>query len=224
VRGSSSRSAGNTSCPRPPLVVPGRDCAPLARQRGVGPRWRELRRRAAAHRLGAGAAAAKGVDARGSRRRRGSPAGQGRCSTGPARHRLRAHGTPVRHGVTSETCGLEPVRVVAPVVRLQPSDCGSLVDVIRWVSNAAGSAAWRSGVLRPQPPSVLSPRSAKLCGVDDGGVVAVEHRCPLGAHAHALGDSTRAMWTGCTRAIRRERPKRAPAALHVSVAASVAIP
>ena len=72
-----------------------------------------LRRRAAAHRLGAGAAAAKAVDARGPRRGRWRPAGQGRCSggwrrtrpqtepaeseerdppTGPARHQLSGPG------------------------------------------------------------------------------------------------------------------------------------
>jgi hypothetical protein len=80
-----------------------------------------LRRRAVAHQLGAGAAVAEGVDARGPRRGRLRPAGQGRCSggwrrtrpqtelaeseerdppTGPARRQLRALGTSppaVRH-------------------------------------------------------------------------------------------------------------------------------
>ena len=73
-----------------------------------------LRRRAVAHHLGAGAAVAKAVDARGPRRGRMRPTRQGRCSggwrrtrpqtepaeseerdppTGPARHRLPACGT-----------------------------------------------------------------------------------------------------------------------------------
>jgi hypothetical protein len=113
-----------------------------------------LRRRAVAHQFGAGAAAAKGVDACGSRRGRGSPAGQGRCSggwrrtrpqtelaeseerdppTGPARHRLWAHGTPARQRRRQSVHGgLEPVWVVAPaVLHLPPRDCGSLVDVVR---------------------------------------------------------------------------------------------
>ena len=82
-----------------------------------------LLRRAVAHQLGAGAAAAKGVDARGPRRRRWCPAGQGRCSggwrrtrpqtepaeseerdppTGPARHRPMARETSARHEASSQ--------------------------------------------------------------------------------------------------------------------------
>jgi hypothetical protein len=142
-RRSSNRSAGKTSCPRPRLAVPG----------GPALRWLAdaeadhgraiLRRRAAAHQLGAGAAAAEEVDGRGPRLGRWCPARQGRCSggwrrtrpqtelaeseerdppTGPARHRLRANGTaPRQRRQQSVDGGLEPVRVVAPAVLHLPS-------------------------------------------------------------------------------------------------------
>ncbi len=120
--------------------------APLARQRGGRPRWRDTPAES-----GGAAARRRSCGCEGCRRlrtaaRRWCPAGQRRCSggwrrtrpqtelaeseerdppTGPARHRLRAHGASVRHGVTSGTCGVEPVQVVAPVVVPPPRGSGT---------------------------------------------------------------------------------------------------
>ena len=100
-----------------PLPFRGGAGAPLARQRGGRPRWRDTpaeSSRAPVRRRSCGRG---GVDAGGPRRGRGRPAGQERCSggwrrtrpqtelaeseerdppTGPARHRLRGRGTTPR--------------------------------------------------------------------------------------------------------------------------------
>jgi hypothetical protein len=180
-----------------------------------------LRRRAAAHRLGAGAAVAEGVDAGGSRRGRGCPAGRGRCSggwrrtrpqtelaeseerdppTGPGRHRLWAHGTPVRHGVTSETCGLESVRVVAPVVRLRPRGNSPLPIGLGpsggvLLSRRRGRTRWLADAEADHGGAILRRRAAAhRLGAGAAAAKAVDahgprrgRACPAGQRRHSGG-------------------------------------